>query len=200
MKQDLKKIEWHVIHCSATRPNHDIGVKEINQWHEAPCDIKDKNGHVTGVRYHRKIYGSRLALPKHELNGIPIINLTGRGWWDPQAEMGCGYHIIVRLDGSAEVGRPINIVGAHVHGFNIGSLATVYIGGLDKLGNPKDTRTDAQKKTLKLIDEQWKDLFHGIKTRGHRDFSPDIDGDGVIEPFEWMKACPCFDVKKEFGS
>jgi N-acetylmuramoyl-L-alanine amidase len=32
---------------------------------------------------------------------------------------------------------------------------------------------------------------------GHRDLSLDLDGDGTVEPEEWTKACPCFDVKKE---
>ena len=32
--------------------------------------------------------------------------------------------------------------------------------------------------------------------RWHRDISPDLNGDGVIEPYEYMKACPCFDVRE----
>ena len=31
---------------------------------------------------------------------------------------------------------------------------------------------------------------------GHRDTSPDLNGDGVIEPYEYVKVCPCFDVKE----
>ena len=31
---------------------------------------------------------------------------------------------------------------------------------------------------------------------GHRDTSPDLNGDGVIEPYEYVKACPCFDVRE----
>ncbi|MDY5354364.1 MAG: N-acetylmuramoyl-L-alanine amidase, partial [Bacteroides pyogenes] len=27
-----------------------------------------------------------------------------------------------------------------------------------------------------------------------RDLSPDLDGNGEIEPEEWIKACPCFDA------
>lgn len=27
------------------------------------------------------------------------------------------------------------------------------------------------------------------------DTSPDLNGDGVIEPYEYVKACPCFDVR-----
>ena len=35
-----------------------------------------------------------------------------------------------------------------------------------------------------------------IQVLGHRDTSPDLNGDGVIEPYEYVKACPCFDVKE----
>lgn len=31
---------------------------------------------------------------------------------------------------------------------------------------------------------------------GHRDTSPDLNGNGRIDPQEYIKACPCFDVKK----
>lgn len=30
---------------------------------------------------------------------------------------------------------------------------------------------------------------------GHRDLSPDLNGDGVVRENEWVKACPCFDAK-----
>ena len=35
---------------------------------------------------------------------------------------------------------------------------------------------------------------------GHRDLSPDSNGNGEIEPEEWIKQCPCFEVKAEFDS
>ena len=38
------------------------------------------------------------------------------------------------------------------------------------------------------------------KVVGHRDLSPDRNGNGEIEPEEWIKACPCFEVKAEFGT
>jgi hypothetical protein len=31
---------------------------------------------------------------------------------------------------------------------------------------------------------------------GHRDLSPDKDHDGVIEPHEFIKACPCFNARE----
>ena len=38
----------------------------------------------------------------------------------------------------------------------------------------------------------------GGKVVGHRDLSPDLNGNGEVEPMEWTKQCPCFDVGKEF--
>jgi N-acetylmuramoyl-L-alanine amidase len=32
--------------------------------------------------------------------------------------------------------------------------------------------------------------------KGHRDWSPDLDGDGEIEQNEWLKDCPCFNVRE----
>ena len=37
-----------------------------------------------------------------------------------------------------------------------------------------------------------------VELLGHRDTSPDINGNGEIEPVEYIKACPCFDVRSEF--
>ena len=40
--------------------------------------------------------------------------------------------------------------------------------------------------------------YPGCRICGHRDLSPDLNGNGEIEPEEWVKACPCFDVTKEW--
>ena len=43
-----------------------------------------------------------------------------------------------------------------------------------------------------------REKFPGCRVCGHRDLSPDLNGNGEIEPEEWIKQCPCFDVAKEF--
>ena len=40
--------------------------------------------------------------------------------------------------------------------------------------------------------------YPNAKIVGHRDFSPDLDKDGKIEPFEYIKICPSFDAKNEY--
>lgn len=68
-------------------------------------------------------------------------------------------------------------------------------GGLDGQGRPADTRTELQKRSLRILVRVLKEDFPEItRVTGHRDLSPDLDGDGVVEPEEWTKACPCFDV------
>lgn len=54
--------------------------------------------------------------------------------------------------------------------------------------------------SAELVNELCRKYTTVVEVRGHRDYSPDLNGNGVIEPFEWLKACPCFDVQSEFTS
>lgn len=113
---------------------------------------------------------------------------------------GAGYHFYIRKNGDIKSTRPIEKIGAHAKGFNRESIGICYEGGLDKNGKAKDTRTDAQKKAMR---ELVQDICHRhdiIDILGHRDTSPDKNGNGIVEKCEWMKECPCFDVKSEFTS
>lgn len=109
-----------------------------------------------------------------------------------------GYHYVVLLDGTVEKGRPDDSIGAHVKDFNKNSIGVCYIGGLDKNGKPKDTRTDPQKESLLNLLESLKSDYKDAEISGHRDFSPDLNKNGIIEKHEFIKACPCFDAKKEY--
>jgi N-acetylmuramoyl-L-alanine amidase len=124
-------------------------------------------------------------------------------WHKAQGWNGIGYHHVVLLDGTVEKGRDESLAGSHVKGFNATSIGVVYIGGLAANGvTPKDTRTDAQKVALAKLIKELKAKYPGAKVMGHRDLSPDKDKDGVVEPHEWLKACPSFDVSswlKEVG-
>lgn len=131
--------------------------------------------------------------------GQDVTAATIRGWHRKQGWRDIGYHYVVRLDGAVEKGRPDNVVGSHVAGWNTGSIAIVYVGGLDANGKPKDTRTPAQKKALKQLIEMLRKA-HPVSVMGHRDLSPDKDGDGKVEKHEWLKDCPCFDAPAWFAA
>lgn len=105
-----------------------------------------------------------------------------------------GYHYVIRLDGTVEAGRPVEEVGAHCKGRNAHSIGICYIGGLDGQGCPADTRTDAQIRAMRELVVRLRSVYPVGEVIGHRDTSPDCNGNGVIEPREYIKACPCFDV------
>jgi len=114
-----------------------------------------------------------------------------RGWH------GIGYHHVVRRDGTIEAGRPEEKVGAHVGGHNTHNLGICMVGGLDDNGNPEDNFTAEQYDALKYLVGYLRYKYPTIAdVKGHRDWSPDLDGDGVVEEHEWLKSCPCFEVKE----
>lgn len=53
-----------------------------------------------------------------------------RGWLSPSG-VSCGYHYIIRRDGTVEVGRPEVEVGAHVAGHNKDTLGVCIVGRKD---------------------------------------------------------------------
>lgn len=110
---------------------------------------------------------------------------------------GCGYHYYVRRDGEICTMRPVDRPGAHAKGYNRHSIGVCYEGGLDEQGRPADTRTELQKRSLRVLVRVLAMDFQTRRIVGHRDLSPGLDGDGVIEPEEWTKVCPCFDVGTE---
>lgn len=103
--------------------------------------------------------------------------------WDKAKFGQTSYHWVVELDGSTHRTLRDDQKGAHVGGKNTGNIGICYIGGVDKKLNPKDTRTEAQKKSLLTLIRTYKARYPGITIRGHRDWP------GV------KKACPSFDVR-----
>lgn len=117
-------------------------------------------------------------------------------WHRNNGWSGIGYHKVIRLNGAVENGRPFFQTGAHVAGNNTNTIGICLIGGLDSAGKPKNTFTTEQMNSLynELVNLTL--LCPNLKEiKGHRDFSPDLNGDGQITKDEWIKDCPCFDVK-----
>lgn len=105
------------------------------------------------------------------------------------------------------LGRPLSIDGAHCNtkgfskeSYNKHSIGICYIGGLDANGKPTDTRTPEQKAALRELVAKLCKEYQIIELLGHRDTSPDLDGSGEVELAEYIKACPCFDVRSEFSN
>ena len=100
--------------------------------------------------------------------------------------LGIGYHYVIRRDGTIEPGRPEYMVGAHCKNRNAHSIGVCYEGGLDIRGQPADTRTEAQKVTMRRLLEQLHERYPRAMIVGHHDLNP-------------SKPCPCIkDVATEY--
>lgn len=112
----------------------------------------------------------------------------------------CGYHRYISKDGTIYIGRDFDIVGAHVAGHNLHSIGICYEGGLDSNGRAKDTRTPEQKQAIINCILEAIEYAEGKVNRivGHRELSPDLNGNGIVEPDEWVKMCPCFNAEPEY--
>lgn len=132
----IRKINEIIVHCSATKPKVDIGVKELRRMH-----IEDNH------------------------------------WAD------IAYHYVIRLNGYIEKGRPDYKAGAHCYGHNRHSIGVCYVGGVDQNGNNADTRTKAQKESLRKL---LKDLAFKYRAsiHGHNEYA--------------AKDCPCFNAHEEY--
>ena len=131
----MRPIDRLFIHCSATTPKMDIGVKEIRKWH------------------------------------------TDKGWSD------IGYHFVIRRDGAIEDGRDIDKVGAHVAGYNTGSIGICMVGGVDAAMKAADNFTVEQWRSIRNLLKILKFDYPKATIHGHNEFA--------------NKACPSFDVQKE---
>ena len=120
---------------------------------------------------------------------IEVLHQRNNGWST------VGYHWVIRRNGIVEVGRQESIPGAHVKGHNLNSIGVCLVGGVDFNNRPTPNYTTSQWASLKTLLVSLKLRFPNARIVGHRDLSPDLDGDGTVEANEWVKACPCFDVR-----
>lgn len=106
--------------------------------------------------------------------------------WHRQRGFSCiGYHYVILIDGTLQVGRPLDKVGAHCKGHNAHSIGIAYVGGIDIYGQYADTRTVEQRATMATLIDFLCKSFSTIKiVSGHRDYA--------------ARACPCFDARKEY--
>lgn len=93
-----------------------------------------------------------------------------------------GYHYILPANGGTKQLLDENLIANGVAGYNSVSVHLSYVGGIDKDGEPADTRTPGQLEAMESLVKRLKAKYPGAKIQGHRDF-PNVH-----------KACPSFDV------
>lgn len=116
-----------------------------------------------------------------------------KGWKNP------GYHYVIKTDGNIIQMLDESEIANGVANYNKHSIHVAYIGGIDAQ-HPKgiDNRTPEQKLALFDLLTKLKLKYKTATIMGHRDISPDLNHNGVVDPWERIKACPCFDAMVEY--
>lgn len=146
--------------------------------------------------------------------GYIVIHCTGGPQWQSVEEIKNywkikkkwkvpGYHFIILPDGTVVQLLPIETLSNGVAGHNYNSIHVCYIGGVvtdsddpvNAKGSAIDNRTPEQREAMKTLIIDLNKQFPKAIICGHRDFSPDKNRNGIIEPSEWMKTCPSFSTK-----
>ena len=122
------------------------------------------------------------AVRPYQESGVSEIDRwhKARGW-----KNGCGFHFVIRRDGTIELGRPLSMEGAHCKYHNRHSIGICYEGGLDMEGRPCDTRTRAQRQAMRQLLGQLHSQFPKALIMGHNVFAP-------------SKVCPGFNAAAEY--
>jgi len=110
-----------------------------------------------------------------------LIN-TGKQKWGQVS-----YHWYVRRNGDIIPLLAESVQGIHVKGYNWCSLGIVYEGGLDEQGHPADTRTEAQKASMRSLLEELTEAYPEAHIMGHCEL-PHV-----------AKNCPCFPASKFYA-
>lgn len=178
-----RSVNLVVIHCSATpsgktlqqgkpgTPGYQNAPQVINAWHAARG-------------FHRQPNAVRAFNP-----ALPSI----------------GYHFVIDITGEVWAGRALDEVGAHVEGYNAHSVGVCMVGGVELVGRYTAAQWTSlsQVVTMLLSDlgipctapKRLGPTSVSAGVCGHRDLSPDLNGDGIAKPNEWLKTCPGFDVR-----
>jgi N-acetyl-anhydromuramyl-L-alanine amidase AmpD len=123
----------------------------------------------------------------------------------------CSYHYYVRYNGDIIPLLPETLQGIHARHYNHCSIGIVYEGGLDAQGNAADTRTEAQKLSLRELLKQLRHDYPDAKIVGHCELPEQRMPIDVL--LDWLsrdesqrsqlprvkKACPCYLPSKEYA-
>lgn len=156
----------------------------------------------------------------HCTAGFGNVQSIERFWRQTLKWKSKGYAVIIALDGTiywlhnntALNGYSKNYSDAcwgfttnGIRGFNAKFVHIAAIGGVEEINGKfvsKDTRTPEQiaslhyvlQKGLKYFKSIGVDITNNWSTNGHREFSPDKNGDGIISKWERIKECPSWPV------
>jgi|TARA_R110002074_G_scaffold326104_1_gene496386 N-acetyl-anhydromuramyl-L-alanine amidase AmpD len=125
----------------------------------------------------------------HSTNTKPNVDLSARDIDERHRKRGLlkiGYHCVIKRDGTIELGRPFNEIGAHLQDYDIKSVGICIIGGLNTRGVVAPDYTSQQQKSLYVLIKTLTYMYKDAKVIGHNNLE--------------KTDCPSFDVQEWWES
>ena len=126
-------------------------------------------------------YGLEFAyLYARDFTDMVIIHHTGNPYDDDlnakqihashlqQGWSGCGYHYIVRKNGTIELGRPEWAIGSHAYGYNMESIG-VHVCGNFELAEPTPQQIESTSYLIGWLCDKYGLIPTEDTVKGHRD-------------------------------
>ncbi|MFR9126619.1 MAG: N-acetylmuramoyl-L-alanine amidase [Acidaminococcus intestini] len=85
-----------------------------------------------------------------------------------QGWAGIGYHFVIRKDGTVEMGRPVDTVGAHAYGYNSRSIG-IHVCGNFEVGEPTPEQIESCAILVAWLSEEYGVKVNRSNVVGHRD-------------------------------
>lgn len=191
LRQEVRPINSIVIHCSASGDDYDLPLDSVRKDHLAKGWLD--------VGYHYYITRDGVV---HKAR--PLIKRGAHVRGHNEHSIGICYEGGLRrtsdVSGMESIMVPEELKDKRYEVFTayVDSDTIVATAIRGEAYVAYDTRTKAQKKALAELVSHLLALYPKAKVSGHRDYSRDLNHDGVISPKEWIKSCPSFEVKDEF--
>lgn len=165
-------------------PEDEMLIEKIKELYPTCKNIAELVKLINDYKITRKItrivYHCTATQPEATIAAIMKYWKEKLKWKSP------GYHILVTADGSWTLLQDFNLPSNGVQGINANTIHISYIGGIDKAGKAKDTRTEGQRAVFEVCYHLFKRNLPKATHHGHYEFD--------------NKACPSFKVNKWIDS
>lgn len=160
----ISRAEWGALAPDHTAINESGFYTVTNPEGWRVYDTPLEQTYQTIVIHHSVIYGGD---DDRTVREVQRTHQQERGWAD------VGYHFLIGKQGGIYEGRPVEVRGTHVEGYNTGSLGVCFLGNF-QVDAVNPAQFDAAQRLLRWLVAQ----FYITHIAGHRDFNPQTECPG----------------------
>ncbi|MCA9607791.1 MAG: N-acetylmuramoyl-L-alanine amidase, partial [Myxococcales bacterium] len=151
-----------------------LGIVSRSAWgaRATRCTSRDSSRYRMAIHHTSSPSGGDVAA---RVRGFQAYHMDSRGWCD------VGYHFLIGMDGTIYEGRPLELVGAHVGGNNMGNVGISFVGCFEPSNcspastwgssTPSDAMIASASRLVAALADYYGITRSAATIKGHRDHS-----------------------------